>query len=290
MRSVRDTGKHDQTATEEELVKRHLPLVNYAVSEIATKVPRHVSREDLVSAGMLGLAQAARSFDPERGIGFERYASNRIRGALLDELRSRDWATRSVRAKARKMAQASEQLTAQLGRMPSNEEVAQAMGLVPQAVDVIAEDVHRAVVLNFEALPIDGNVEEVVMAAKGTPDDTLLERERRSYLVDAVGSLPERLRRVVIGYFFEELPMQVLADELGVTESRISQMRAEALDMLRDGINSQLDPEMVDDDTGKGSRVAKRKAAYYAAIAGSSDYHARLDARSATLARLAVNS
>ena len=140
------------------------------------------------------------------------------------------------------------------------------MGLAPQAVDEINDNVHRAVVLNFEAFPIDGNVEEVVMAAPGMPDDGLLERERCSYLVDAVASLPERLRRVVIGYFLEELPMQTLADELRVTESRISQMRAEALGLLRDGINSQLDPDMVD-HRPEANRVTKRKVAYYTAIA-----------------------
>jgi RNA polymerase sigma factor for flagellar operon FliA len=289
MPSLPDSGTPPTRADEEDRVRRHLSLVNYAVSSVTAKVPRHVSRDDLVSAGMLGLAQAARSFDARRGVGFERYASNRIRGALLDELRSRDWATRSVRAKARKLSVAAEQLTSKLGRLPSTDEVAQAMGLAPQAIDEINDNVHRAVVLNFEAFPIDGNVEEVVMAAPGMPDDDLLERERCSYLVDAVATLPERLRRVVIGYFLEELPMQTLADELCVTESRISQMRAEALGLLRDGINSQLDPDMVD-HRPEANRVTKRKIAYYAAIATNSDFHSRLDPRSASLATLAAGA
>src|SRR5881394_206472 len=114
----------DRPKLEEDLVREHLPLVHYAVADMANKVPRHVSRDDLVSAGMAGLAQAARSFDPERGITFERYASTRIRGALLDELRDRDWASRSVRAKARKVSSANEELTSRLGRAPSNAEVA----------------------------------------------------------------------------------------------------------------------------------------------------------------------
>src|SRR3954469_26033471 len=110
----------EQRRIEEQLVREHLPLVHYAVSEMAAKVPRHVSRDDLVSAGMAGLAQAARSFDPARGISFDRYASTRILGALLDELRDRDWASRSVRSKARKMAAATDELTAKLGRAPSS--------------------------------------------------------------------------------------------------------------------------------------------------------------------------
>src|SRR5436190_10620688 len=118
----------EQRKIEEQLVREHLPLVHYAVSEMAAKVPRHVSRDDLVSAGMAGLAQAARSFDPTRGIAFDRYASTRIRGALLDELGDRDWASRSVRAKARKVATATDELTAKLARVPNNDQVAAHLG------------------------------------------------------------------------------------------------------------------------------------------------------------------
>src|SRR5437764_10778158 len=149
----------EQRRNEEKLVREHLPLVHYAVSEMAAKVPRHVSRDDLVSAGMAGLAQAARSFDPERGISFDRYASTRIRGALLDELRDRDWASRSVRSKARKMAAAADELTASLGRAPSSAEVASHLGMETSAVDAVTEDVHRAVVLNYDSIPAQGDAE-----------------------------------------------------------------------------------------------------------------------------------
>src|SRR3954453_18412160 len=102
-------------ATEDELVRNNIPLVHYAVAEIAAKIPRHVSRDDLVSAAMAGLAQAARNFDAERGISFDRYASTRIRGSLLDELRSCDWASRSVRSRARQVQNAVEELQASFG-------------------------------------------------------------------------------------------------------------------------------------------------------------------------------
>ena len=107
----------EQRQREDDLVRRHLPLVGYAVAEMVNKVPRHVSRADLESAGMEGLAQAARSYDLARGIAFDRYASNRIRGALLEELRRRDWASRSVRSRARKVTAASDELTARLGHL-----------------------------------------------------------------------------------------------------------------------------------------------------------------------------
>ena len=114
-----------QRDREAELVRQHLPLVDYAVNDMASRVPRHVTRSDLVSAGLEGLAQAARSFDPDRGIAFDRYASTRIKGSLLDELRRRDWASRSVRAKARKVNSVADELTVRMGRTPTTQEIAE---------------------------------------------------------------------------------------------------------------------------------------------------------------------
>jgi RNA polymerase sigma factor for flagellar operon FliA len=269
----------EQAKVEEQLVREHLPLVQYVVSEVAHRVPNHVSRSDLVSAGMLGLAQAARSFDPERGIAFDRFASTRIRGALLDELRGRDWASRSVRARARGLHAAQEELTNRLGRAPSPEELAKSMGVEADTVHKLVDDVHRATVLNYDSLVVEGDAESFIASDDDGPEDTLLDRERKAYLMDAVEALPERLRMVVYGYFFEERSMQDLADELGVSESRISQLRAEALLLLRDGVNSQLDPTAVAPEPRPNGRVARRKAGYYAAVASGSDYRTRLTAR-----------
>ena len=255
----------DQARAEEELVRQNLALVHYLVSELAGRLPAHVSRDDLTSAGMAGLAQAARSYEASRGIRFDRYASRRIRGALLDELRQKDWASRSVRARARAVQEASEALSARLGRSPTTTEVADHLGCSTSRVDEVVEDVERAVVLHFEAVSGDRGLEDLVATDAPTPDAMVLEEERQAYLADAIAALPERLRRVVVGYFFEEQPMQELADELGVTDSRISQLRAEALALLRDGLNSQLEPEAAPDETS--ARVARRKHAYYEAIA-----------------------
>ncbi len=268
----------ERAGHEAALVDEHLPLVQYVVSEIAHRIPSHVSRSDLVSAGMLGLAQAARTYDPDRGIAFDRFASTRIRGALLDELRGRDWASRSVRARARGMAQATEELTARLGRAPQPDEIARAMNLPADQVHKLVDDVHRATVLNYESLVLEGDAESFLAASDESPEQAMMSRERRSYLTDSVAALPDRLRRVVIGYFFEERSMQDLADELGVSESRVSQLRAEALLLLKDGINSQLDPEQLPEEARPNGRVARRKAAYYASIADSSNYAARLAA------------
>jgi len=112
-----------------------------------------------------------------------------------------------------------------------------------ETVHKLVDDVHRATVLNYDSLVLEGDAESFIAGDDAGPEDTILDRERKAYLIDAVHALPERLQRVVIGYFFEERSMQELADELGVSESRISQLRAEALLLLKDGINSQLEPE-----------------------------------------------
>jgi RNA polymerase sigma factor for flagellar operon FliA len=255
-----------QGVAEERLIRDYLPLVHYAVAEISSKVPRHVARDDLVSAGMVGLAQAARSYDPRRGVAFPRFAASRIRGAMLDELRSRDWASRSVRAKARRLAATTERLTARLGRSPTPLEVAGALGISGEELGTMTDDIHRAVVLNLDGLPLPGAPDDVLAGHGTAPEDLLVERERASYLVTAVAQLPERLRRVVVGYFFENLPMQVLADELGVTQSRISQMRGEALALLKDAITTHFEPESTV-ATRLSPQAAKRRAAFHEAIA-----------------------
>jgi RNA polymerase sigma factor FliA len=267
-----------RAAFEDQLVRDNLPLVHYAVAELAQRIPSHVSRNDLVSAGMLGLAQAARGYDKDRGVTFERFASVRIRGALLDELRGRDWASRSVRAGSRRMQAAAEQLTAKLGRTPSHAELAESMNVDAKVVDKLADDVHRATVLNYESLVLDGSFESMLSDGDTSPETAILDRERQAYLTDAVAALPERLRHVVVGYFFEERPMEELARELGVTESRISQLRAEALELLRDGMTAHLDTEALAPEARPNGRVARRKAAYYASVGAMSDYRSRVDA------------
>jgi RNA polymerase sigma factor for flagellar operon FliA len=239
-------------------------------------MPRHAPRDDLLSAGMVGLAQAARNFDESLGVPFHRYAATRIKGALLDELRAHDWASRPVRAKARQMDLTAERLTAKLGRHPNQTELATAMGVDEATVQGLTTDVHRATVLNYDSMLASGDSDAVLLVDDDTPELELLERERNAYLVDAIRSLPPRLQVVVTGYFFEDRSMQDIGAELGVSESRVSQLRAEALDLLKDGINSQLDPTAVPELPNPTGRVARRKAAYFAAIAASSTPTERL--------------
>lgn len=275
--TVRPTAAADPPASHavEELVRANLPLVGHLVRELIGRLPAHVSRDDLTSAGLAALAQAALGYDAGRGVPFARFAAVRIRGALLDELRGLDWASRSVRSRARRLDAAQEELTAALGRTPTAEELAGFLGVAVDEVGAVEEDVARAVVLSLQGFA-DSAVEEVLPERTAGPEEVLLHRERVGYLHDAVAELPERLRRVVERYFFEEQPMAVIAAELGVTESRVSQMRAEALVLLKDAMNASLDPELVGPAARPEGCATRRREAYYAAVAAHSDFRTRV--------------
>ncbi len=237
------------------------------VSQTTNRIPAHVLRDDLLSAGMAGLVLAARHFDPARGVPFERYTATRIRGALIDELRSFDWASRPVRARARAVASRSEALTAELGRAPTPEELAAACGLSVSNLERLTDDLHRATVLNYDAVLETGDGEMLLPAATEDPEEELLSQERATCLVKAIDALPERLRTVVRGYFFEERTVGELARQLGVTQSRVSQLRSEAIELLRDGVNAQLDPSRVTPLRRSTGRVSRRQASYRATMA-----------------------
>lgn len=259
-------------------MRKHLGLVTQAVRALVARLPRHVARDELESAGMAGLARAARAFDGSRDIAFERFAMPRIRGALLDDLRQRDWASRTVRSRGRRLAGATDDLTSRLQRTPTSGELGSYLGVPTTTVTAVRDDLDRARVVLFGSISAD-DPELALPVCGDSPETLLLERERRSYLLDAVASLPHRLRRVVLGYFFEELTTHELADELGVCTSRISQMRTQALGMIREGMQANLDRDPAG-PTGRtgdiGPVVARRRAAYLDAMAHRSTFHSRL--------------
>jgi RNA polymerase sigma factor for flagellar operon FliA len=264
-------------AREEALVTSHLPLVGYLVSEILGRLPSHVSRDELMSAGMSALAHAARAYDGRRGVPFGRFASTRIRGALIDELRSSDWASRSVRVRARRRDAAEEKLTSLLGRTPAAAELAGFLGVPVTELGAVEEDVQRAVVLSLQGFG-DSPLDDQVSRREPAPEEVVLHREQIGYLLDALAELPQRLRQVVDWYFFDERPMAEIAADLGVSESRVSQMRGEALSLLRDGINAALEPSLVSEPARPDGCAARRREAYFASVAARSAYGARIAA------------
>ena len=273
------TAPHSVVASIDELVRQHLPLVGHLVREVTARVPAHVHRDDLVSAAMYALAASAKSFDPSLGAPFGRFASIRIRGALTDELRSMDWASRAVRGKARQVDAARSSLAQALGRIPTSAEIALSMGVATSELATIESDTHRASVVQLQALSAEEGADLVPERAAG-PEALVLKREQVGYLRDAIALLPERLRIVVEQYFFEQRKMTDIAEDLGVTESRVSQLRSEALGMLREGMRC-ADEDVMETPApiGHGNqRRAAATAAYRASVAARSTVTGRLAA------------
>ena len=277
-------------AEQENLIRQHMPLVGHLVREMLTRIPNHIHRDDLTSAGLHALVTAARGWDPDRGIPFHRFATTRIRGAILDELRSLDWATRSVRSKARATDATRQSLTTTLGRTPTADELAQALGTTTTDLHQTDNDVQRATVLSLQGFTTT-SADDMVTEPNPGPEDMLLRREQIGYLHHAIASLPERLQTVITEYFLNERPMAEIAADLGVTESRISQLRAEALSLLKDGLNTHLDPDLAPAPENPESITARRRASYYTTIAGNTSLRTRLAMTTAQgLSRSAVNA
>jgi RNA polymerase sigma factor for flagellar operon FliA len=274
-------------AAVEELVRANLALVGHLAREAGSRLPRHLDTDDLFGAGALALVQAAQAYDPQLGVPFARFASTRIRGAMIDQMRQRDWATRSVRSRARAIAAVAEELTKALHRSPTDTELAAASGLTEQDVRAALQGTDRAALLSLDPLTADDEgLGAGLVDASPRPDEALVAAERIGYLRDAIAELPERARLVVTGYYLENRQLTELATELGVTQSRASQLRAEGLDLLHEAL-SRLIGE--DGRAGAGASVdpaagsepdgvrARRREAYVSAVAKRSTVAARAD-------------
>ena len=222
-----------------QLLDRYLGLVHHVARQVAVRVSDVVELDDLVSAGTLGLVQALESFDLSRGLAFSTYAMRRIRGSILDELRSRDWVPRSVRAKARQMASAIAQLEGRLGRAPEPREVATALTLDMATYWRWREEVDGAVLVSLDgSVTLDhaesASLEETLRdRTADTPGERLGQEETVATMRRAIGQLPPKERTVLALYYYEELNLREIADVLHVTESRVSQIRTQALKRLR---------------------------------------------------------
>ena len=264
------------------MIEANLPLVKHIVLQVAVHFPRHVKREELARAGALGLVEAARRYDESRGVPFDRFAAQRIRGAILDAVRAADWAPRSVRTLARKLEATEQRLASRLGRVPSIEEMAEALSMDTGDLNRLRDRMFRSVVLALEhevSDDVDDDltlVDVLVDHAAVEPSEELETRELHAYLRDAIALLPERQRLVIIGYFLEGRTSQDLADFLDVTESRISQIRSEAIQMLKEGIEAQYVANGTARPEPRG-RSARRKAAYIDAISDRSEWSDRME-------------
>lgn len=269
------------------LVESHLALVGYSVNEVLARVPSHVSRSDLMSAGAMALVRAARSFDDTKGVPFARYASLRIRGALVDELRSMDWVSRGARRRARTASEVSDELSGRLGHTPTADEIAQVMGVSVREVHAAQAD-GESRVLSIDAY--DGAVGSLIVDSTVGPLDALVSAEQLEYLRAGIECLPEKLGYVVEQLFFHDRPVAELADEMGLTRSRISQLRSEALSLLKEGLRANLDADAAPQVDPQAGIVERRRKAYSAAIATTTAQTRGSRALAPTVSALALAS
>ena len=259
------------------LVEQHLPLVEQTVLRVSSGFPRYVDRSELVAAGMLGLVEAALRFDFDRAVPFAGFAFQRIRGAVLDVARSTDWAPRSTRQLMRRAEDVSQELAGRGDGDPTDDRVAAELGIATAELRRLRERANHGVLRALdERSEFDGgDVHDLLTDRTASePAELLEDDELRGYLRDALATLPERHRLVVIGIYLENRTFEELAELLGVTPSRVSQLRADAVVMMRDGINAQYEPRP--EGRPKG-RVAIRQARYASEIARRSDWRGRLD-------------
>jgi len=256
----RTPNERRSAADVDALVTEHLPLAHFAVNAVASRIslPSHVSRDDLVSCAQLALVEVARRFDPSAGASFATYALARLQGAVLDELRSGDWASRSVRAAARRTDAAADALAIRLGRPPTRAELADSLGVPTSELDALQVDVHRAVMVSMDAdHGTDGGSFDLPDTGE-SPERALLRSERARHLQEAIRALPDRLDEVIERNFFGDESLTEIAEDLGVTLSRVSQMRARALTLLHAAMSEVWDGTPVPADGGVRARNQQR--------------------------------
>jgi RNA polymerase sigma factor for flagellar operon FliA len=221
-------------ASSNELVVSHTTLVKRIAYHLMSRLPASVQADDLIQAGMIGLIDASRKFDPDQGASFETYAGIRIRGAMLDEIRRTDWTPRSVHRKAREVAEAVRKIENEKGRDARDVEVAEVMGLELREYHKILQDATGCRIFSFED---PGNAGEEGYASNNRelnqPLDTLQNEDFKEGLAGAIKGLPERERLVMALYYDEELNLREIGEILGVSESRVCQIHGQALIRLR---------------------------------------------------------
>lgn len=211
------------------LVENYLPLVNIIAGRIAISLPAHIDRDDLISSGFFGLLDAVERYDLKRQNKFETYAGVRIRGAMLDYLRSKDWLPVSIRQKIRSYEKCVSELEGSLGRSATDEEIADAMGLSVEDFGKVVTQMSAATVI-----PLDDYMRaETTMNAVPSPQETIEKQERQEMLAKAIDRLPERERQVVALYYHEELTMKEISLVLNISEARVCQLHTKAIFRLR---------------------------------------------------------
>jgi RNA polymerase sigma factor for flagellar operon FliA len=238
----REYAKSKDQGVRDRLILTYAPLVKYVAGRLGSGLPAHVDENDLVSYGLLGLIGAIERFDPDRDIKFETYAIARIKGSIIDELRAMDWVPRSVRSRARDIERAIAELERKLHRAPSDEEIAEKLGVSTDDLNGSLTEIGRSSIAALDELwtiSSGGGGDQVALIdtiedTQGPePQSELAQTELKEALGEAIARLPEREKLVVTLYYYEELTLREIGEVLGVTESRVSQLHTKAILRLK---------------------------------------------------------
>ena len=234
-RQTRDSALRDR------LILTYAPLVKFVAGRLGASLPSHVDEQDLVSYGLLGLISAIERFDLDREIKFETYAISRVKGAIIDELRSLDWVPRSVRTRAREIERAIAELERQLMRAPTDDEIATKVGITGDELEASLSEISRTSIAALDELwsPSSSGGDQIALidtiedTSGPDPESSLEQTEMKEALGEAIARLPEREKLVVTLYYYEELTLREIGEVLGVTESRVSQLHTKAVLRLK---------------------------------------------------------
>jgi RNA polymerase sigma factor FliA len=252
------------TSEQERVLLEHLPIVRFLARRIHERLPQHGDIEDLVSAGVVGLMDAFAKFDPAKKVQFRSYAQFRIRGAILDSLRTLDWSPRELRRKGRAVEEAIRVLTARLGRAPGEIEVAEELGVELDEYQQLLGDLKGLEIGTLHLEHNEDSGEEELAYVPGRPEEDPLFRclrgELEERLTEAIANLPDRERLVMTLYYYEEMTMREIGLALGVVESRVSQVHASAVMRLRAALKDLAARGAFEGSARKPMRGAHRRA------------------------------
>ena len=244
--------EHDQDARNR-LILAYAPLVKYVAGRMSSGLPAHIEEADLISYGLLGLIGALERFDPSREIKFETYAIARIKGSIIDELRSLDWVPRSVRSKAREIEKVIALLETRLHRAPTDDEIARELGMQDDEFQTTLTQISNTSIVALDELwaisGSDGDTASLIDTLEDPkardPSRMLDVTEMKSRLAAAIDALPKREKIVIALYYYENLTLREIGEVLGVTESRISQLHTKAILRLKGRLRDEIEPAAI---------------------------------------------
>lgn len=230
-----ETGTYTSKGTVDQnsMVEQYLPVVRRHALSLQVRLPASIELNDLIQAGVVGLMESLSRFDQSKGASFPTFASRRIRGAMIDELRTRDWMPRSVRRKAREIDECIRLLEQRLGRPPTEKEIAQSLDMSDVEYQRTLTDTNNGQLLQLDEMIDDAWEPESDSTSMATPFDALMEGEQREVLVEAINKLPTREKTLMALYYQEEMNLKEIGAIMGVTESRVCQLHSQAISRLR---------------------------------------------------------